>query len=262
MQEHISRILRSPRLAPFGVGLAVGSLGTAVVAYFVAKRHYEGEVVQYEHPQMSFDLDVEDLNRSTEATIARIQEEVDSDEPVYIFDHDPNQEVTVKGKSFVQRLIDKGMYSVDDAIEEVHIQVEEHTLVSNVFTDDTIDWDYAVELPARSDRAPYILHRDEFFENELDYTQRSLTYYEGDEILCDEEGVPVYNHTNVTGELKFGHGSGDENVFYVRNDRNKAEYEIVRNPGYFSVEVHGYEIENNARAKDNKPTVPRMRPAE
>jgi hypothetical protein len=68
-------------------------------------------------------------------------------------------------------------------------------------------------------------------------------YFAGDNILCDDKNVPIYNHDSVTGALRFGHGSKDPNVVYVRNPDLQAEYEVVRDRGYFQVEVLGAVLE-------------------
>lgn len=118
-------------------------------------------------------------------------------------------------------------------------------------------WDYEQEVANRTQEAPYILHKDEFYADELEYSQTTLTYYAGDDILVDEEDKPIYNHAHIVGELRFGHGSGDPNVLYVRNDHMKAEYEILFDPGLYSVEVLGLEMEHNDRAEDVKHATPR-----
>jgi hypothetical protein len=66
----------------------------------------------------------------------------------------------------------------------------------------------------------------------------------------DEDEKPIYNHEQQTGQLKFGHGSGDPNVVYIRNDKRQSEYEVVHDPGLYSVEVLGLEIEHNTRTQD------------
>jgi hypothetical protein len=114
-------------------------------------------------------------------------------------------------------------------------------------------WDYEDELRRRTDEEPYVLHKDEFFAEEKGYTQVTCVYYEGDNIMVDsEEEKPIYNHVRTTGPLRFGHGSGDPNTFYVRNDKLKAEFEVLKDPGLYSVEVLGLEIEDNQRVKDLK----------
>lgn len=115
---------------------------------------------------------------------------------------------------------------------------------------DKIVWDYEAERSTRTDTAPYILHRDEFFGEEMGFDQSTWTYYEGDDILVDETDTPVYNYQENTGPLTWGHGSGDPNVVYIRNEDMKAEYEVVRNEGHYSVEVLGLELEEKMAADD------------
>lgn len=121
------------------------------------------------------------------------------------------------------------------------------------------DWNYTEELKHRSEERPYILHRDEFFSNENDYRQCSLTYYEGDNILCDEQDVPVYNPEKIVGELIFGHGSSDPSIVYIRNDRLEAEYEVILDHGYYQTEVLGHEIEDAVERNELKHGVQRFR---
>lgn len=108
---------------------------------------------------------------------------------------------------------------------------------------DNEDWNYALETEQRTPDKPYIIHRDEYYDNEDDSRQSTLTYYEGDNILCDGHDTPVYDAENVVGILKFGHGSLDPNVCYVRNERLMAEYEVLRDGGYYQVEVLGEALE-------------------
>lgn len=107
------------------------------------------------------------------------------------------------------------------------------------------DWNYEAELLERDPEKPYIIHIDEFIENEPNHSNDTLTYYKGDDILVDAIDVPIYDYKNTVGELKFGHGSNDPNVVYVRNEKLNADYEILLDHGYFQVEVLGHEIETN-----------------
>lgn len=116
---------------------------------------------------------------------------------------------------------------------------ENENIVINVFPDDDDDWDYDEECKTRSPDHPYIIHRDEYFSNEMDFSQSSLTYYEGDNILCDEQDVPVYNPEKVAGKIIFGHGSKDPSICYVRNEYLQAEYEIIVDHGFYQTEVLG-----------------------
>jgi hypothetical protein len=118
---------------------------------------------------------------------------------------------------------------------------EEATQIQFAMSDE--EWDYDREVKIRTEAFPYVLHKDEFYADEKNYTQITLTYYAQDNIMCDEDQTPVYNYHNVTGPLRFGHGSGDSSVFYVRNDVRRAEYEIIHDPGLFSVDVLGLDAD-------------------
>lgn len=152
--------------------------------------------------------------------------------------------VVIDGRAFAERKLK------EQALEIISTEDEGPQIVSrSVFAGNDSDWDFDEELKNRNPLEPYILHKDEFHEDEAGLTQTTLTYYEGDNILCDEADAPIYNYESVTGPLRFGHGSGDKNVVYVRNEKLRAEYEILRESGLFSVEVEGLEVEGNTRVK-------------
>lgn len=115
------------------------------------------------------------------------------------------------------------------------------TLVNhNIFDAANDGWDYEFERSTRTKEVPYIIHADEFSGDEMGYeSQTTLTWYEGDHILTDSNDVPIYNPHTVVGELRFGHGSGDPSVVYIRNERLEAEYEVLLDPGSYEVIVLG-----------------------
>jgi hypothetical protein len=119
----------------------------------------------------------------------------------------------------------------------------------NVFED---DWDPEEEAKDRTEDAPYILHIDEYFNNEKGYAQCCLTWYAGDQILTDENMVPIHNPSAIVGHLNFGHGSRDEDTVYIRNDKLRAEYEVSRLVGSYVAEMYGIEAEAEAEETDLK----------
>lgn len=118
---------------------------------------------------------------------------------------------------------------------------EAEPAVVNIFAIDDPDWDYDLELNNRDNETPYILHKDEFFNEEMGFRQTTVTYYAGDDIMADEQETPVYNYTQLMGPLKWGHGSGDPNVVYIRNEKLRHEWEVILHTGRFEVEVLGNE---------------------
>lgn len=134
--------------------------------------------------------------------------------------------------------------------------------VVNVFGDGAGDeWDYKTEVEARTKEAPYIIHVDEYVADEMGWdSQSTLMWYDKDQILCDPHDTPIYNHVELVGELKFGHGSNDPNVVYVRNEKLQSEFEILRDEGSYTEIILGEQLEKEAEEEELKHSnTPKMR---
>jgi hypothetical protein len=110
------------------------------------------------------------------------------------------------------------------------------------------DWDYAVELEKRTKDAPYVIHREEFKANDMEHSQVTYTYYDGDDVMVGEDERPIAHGDLVVGQdnLKWGHGSGDPNLVYVRNERLMQDMEICRSPASYEEEVLGLDADDPA----------------
>ncbi|WP_417040231.1 hypothetical protein [Coprobacter fastidiosus] len=89
---------------------------------------------------------------------------------------------------------------------------------------------YVIEAEEKSEvkDRPYVISAEEFGQADDDYDIVSLNYY-ADEVLTDDFDIPIVNADDVVGLESFKHfGEYVEDVVYVRNDKLKAEYEIVR----------------------------------
>lgn len=124
---------------------------------------------------------------------------------------------------------------------------QEEPEVKNIFEMNQIEdhWDYREELIHRSPIKPYVIHRDERDESDT-YDVVSYTYYEADDVLSNEreEVIGKPERDILLGEQnlgKFGHGSGDPSVVYIRNDKLEMEMEVVRSPNSYAEEVHGFQ---------------------
>lgn len=107
-------------------------------------------------------------------------------------------------------------------------------------------WDYSTERSRRSPLRPYVIHIDEKGSTEDHYDDVTFTYYEADDVLCNEsdEVIAGPDRENLIGEgnlNKFGHGSGDPSIVYIRNDRLETVIELVRSPNSYAEEVHGFQ---------------------
>lgn len=126
-----------------------------------------------------------------------------------------------------------------DTVEE-----KKEVEIVSVFKNDKNDtWDHEAELSSRTSEAPYIIHQEEFIEDEMGFHQETVTYYAQDDIMANQDDTPIYNYSGLMGELKFGHGSNDKNVVYIRNEQFRTEWEVLHHPGSFSYEVLGQQFE-------------------
>lgn len=114
-------------------------------------------------------------------------------------------------------------------------------------------WDYKAEEAARDKSLPYIVSQAEFLENEPEYEQITITYYEGDEVLSDERDQVMVTEVAVGIEnLRFGHGSNDKNVVLVRNEVLSLDFEVVRSEGHYAHEVLGLSHSDEDRRRTRK----------
>lgn len=123
-------------------------------------------------------------------------------------------------------------------------------------------WDYATEVARRTGDAPYIISHDEFFENEPDYEQVQITYYEGDGVLVDDQDMPIPDSNSCVGDdnlVQFGHGSKDENIVYIRNDTRGLNYEVVRHEGKYAHHVLGLDLEEDELKHSHRPSLRKFR---
>lgn len=135
-----------------------------------------------------------------------------------------------------------------ESIDDRFTVAEEET--RNVFETATVEgWDYESEIERRSHldpEVPFIIHRDEFFQNDDEnYDQTTITYYAGDDVLCDERDEVLEPRDHIVGAANLamfgtGHGSGDPNVLYIRNPRTFSDFEVVLNDGKYSEDALGF----------------------
>lgn len=231
MHERVSAILRNPLTIPITTGV-VAFAGGFFIGYTTGNRRVKKKEEVFtlaDKPEVDLDLTVDDLEElkgdGNEETVRP---------PRVIIDEEALRESS-KPKP------------VSEVLEVVGETPVEEVVSSSVFADGTDEWNLQEELTKRTSSEPYVIHKDEYFANETEFAQHTLTYYEGDDILVDENDAPVYNHSTLTGPLLFGHGSDDPNVVYIRNEHRRTEWEIIRDRGLYSVEVEGLQIEENDR---------------
>lgn len=152
---------------------------------------------------------------------------------------DPNQLVLCYTEDQMTEMLGE---EVGTFVQQPHSHVQEEPVVTNVFEHEDV-WDYEAEHESRYADTPYIIHVEEYKADDMGFKQATVTYYAGDDIMVDVNDVPIYNHAGIMGELKFGHGSGDPMVVYIRNESIHKEWEVLHHSGSFSLEHRQEEIE-------------------
>lgn len=152
---------------------------------------------------------------------------------------------TYKGQQSAEKLVGAGELDYDEQDEEEPEvgpdgRIKEDPETRNVFRDDNFDLDE--EKKYRTKTEPYIITHDEYYASEPEYENSTLTYYEQDDTLTDEQDKPIREIDKTIGEdhlIRFGHGSRDSNIVYIRNDRLGIDFEVVKSTGSYVEEVLG-----------------------
>lgn len=131
---------------------------------------------------------------------------------------------------------------IKDAVAQ-HREMEVREVRKNVFeehSDTQEDWVWEEEMASRTQDKPYVIHLDE--QGEKGYNETTLTYYAGDGVVADTDDKHIENPDKLLGDFedKFGHGSSDPNVVYIRNDKVAADLEICYSPDSYAEVVHGH----------------------
>lgn len=137
----------------------------------------------------------------------------------------------------------------------VEVVTEEVSVTKNVFVEahsrvDPADWDYRLEIADREANPdqPYVISFDEFHENPEGNAQSTLAYYARDDTLADEKDQPIDNTDYTVGDdnlLRFGHGSKDMTVVYIRNEKLGMDFEVISSKGSYQQEVLGVDSEES-----------------
>jgi hypothetical protein len=171
------------------------------------------------------------------------------------------QEETKATREFYQKLNQKREYETAEAAAEdlapeaiaamrtyrgepaPEHKVVVEKVIQNIFADgDATDEIPEAEKRNRTEEAPYILEKEEYLRNESGFVQTTVTYFAGDKILIDSRDDIIEEIDKTVGEIhleRFGHGSGDPRVLYVRNDILDLEFEILLHDGKYSQHVAG-----------------------
>jgi hypothetical protein len=231
----VTRKINAAGLGYFAVGLGVGA---AVGFYFGYKLNREKiRAEAYKDAEEEVDiLRAVYLDKTLNATNTRIE----SDQNL--------QGVISTEKPPVEEIIEKRGYSVNVPPREgplpAPVPILDDLPENPVGTSKSMNagWNYEQELESRTPEAPYVIHQNEWNHSNLNYSKVTYTYFNVDDMLVDDETQnPVPHGADIVGEenLKFGHGSDDSEIVYVRNDRLEMDMQISRIDRSFEEDVLG-----------------------
>ena len=219
-----------------GVLLAGGVIVGVSVGYYVAKRRLEAKYAKMAKEEID-EVRYLYMSKIRESASTRLVDDI------------------IESKSYASALSPLTMRSEmvdmnhdhqdDDFQKAAEAELaEEPEIISNVFQPPDEDhWEWGHEKHMREAGAdPYVLHRDEWLSEASNYVRTWLTYFEGDDVLADDQDNPVDDQDMMVGLAnlaRFGHGSGDPNVVYVRNVELQMEIEIIHSDGKFSEQRRG-----------------------
>lgn len=121
--------------------------------------------------------------------------------------------------------------SPDDGFEDD--EVEEEDKVDDFFLN-------------RDHSRPFVISYEEFMNEKEEWDKINISYYEGDDTLCDDNERVIVDVEATVGYdnlTRFGDHSKDKNTVYIRNAQYSVDYEVVRNDGEYAVRVLGMEPE-------------------
>lgn len=248
-KEALLRVAQTKKFAIVASSLVASASG-AVGGYFFAKKRLESKYAEISEQEIrEAKAFYSRLNKTDEDLdkIAAKYEDESGDED--LDDAEIREAVAImeaEGYSQTHVAYDRVGKVESVAVTEQEIQVKA-SLKKNIFDSQTEgdgDFDQAEEFAKRERGEPYIITKDEFFENDLEFSQSTLEYYEGDDTLCDEQNHALTAdeemNTVGSGNLLFGRGSGDKLVVYIRNERLQAEYDVKHCNGSYAEEVLGF----------------------
>ena len=109
---------------------------------------------------------------------------------------------------------------------------------------------------------PYLIGVDLFLEEGSPYEKIQISYFEGDDVLCDNDYRLMQEVDSVIGSAnlsRFGDCDPDDpHIIYVRNERIEADFKVCREEGSYSHVVLGLD-EDELETKMETPRPKKMR---
>lgn len=237
--------MRNPKIA-MGLVMAINVAGAGFVGWKLAKRHF---TKKYE---AELEREMESA-RKFYGRLNKVDDNGDELTPEKLAERHRREEKAEQAAEALKEYqagpmqYDKLSKTEQATVAAAVGAATDTPITSNIFLDGRAlnpeEFDLTEEIKNRDPESPYVVSKDEFMENEPDYVQHSIVYYAGDDTLVDERDQPIEEIEATVGTenlSRFGHGSGDKNIVYIRNDRVEADFEVAYSGGNYSEEVLGF----------------------
>jgi len=153
--------------------------------------------------------------------------------------------------------MDRELYEFN---EDGTVSVDYAKTPLRVLTEDKATLDELVR-PYQDEKAPYIISAEEWDDTISAFVQKTVLYYEVDNIYCDDQEVPIDDPENMfvpNAHLHFGQESNDPDAVYISNPGRSEMYEILRMRASYKVDVLG-EVSADS-PKEDSPKKPASQP--
>lgn len=258
--QHVAQVVRSltkVKVQFAALGAIFGAAASAMTTYYITVRQLE------EKYQQLAEEEIDTMQEHYQDKLLALEERDKPSLEDIVEERGYGQPTPVDAQPPMAVQPPRAIRAVDDVDEEEDEEgdtdnelvrdptPEEANSTSRVFDHPDVivhgDWDYKRELARRTVEEPYVIHVDE--QEELGYPTVSWTYYDGDDVLANdrEEIVDAKDRELIVGErnlMRFGHGSNDPSVVFIRNDRLETVFEIVKTPTHYAAEVHGFDVDD------------------
>ena len=90
---------------------------------------------------------------------------------------------------------------------------------------------------------PFVISPDQFVQECKNYDKITITYYQRDDVLVDEDGEPIIDEKPIIGEAltHFGDMDADDNLVYVRNEKYDIDYEVIKEDLSYAGDILGFD---------------------
>ena len=209
-------------LAAFGIGSVLGS----AVTYVLSKKTFQEEL----------EREIQDVKDNY-----RILRKEDYESPTDYLEK--NRPDSIKDDILAEVEVNQ-IVAYAKASDELKEQIVNYNAFSRdevpdkeLLPEDANELLYQNLLETRTDDAPFLISVNEYFDEMREYKKLSITYFEGDNIVCYEDDSVMLDPEQSFGLInlsRFGVKSDSEHIVYVRNPRISVDYEIVRDDGKYA----------------------------